>query len=125
MRSNASRRRCEITFARRNCGRSAGRAVGAGGVRQSGDSFAHSVDGFFGSVGADLDRFSGPMEVKPSDLAEPGADQYVGRVTGKSRARDSVLHHIERFDHHGRDSGAAAAAKKLATEDAFAAEYRQ
>ena len=53
------------------------------------------------------------MEIEPADAAEPRADQHVGRIAGKPRARDAVLHDVEGLDHHGRDAGPAARAEEL------------
>ena len=62
------------------------------------------------------------MEFEPADRAEPRADQHVGRIAGEPRAGDAVLHHVERFDHHGRNARAAAPPEELPAQRAFAAE---
>ena len=57
------------------------------------------------------------MEIEPADRAEPRADQHVGRIAGQPRAGDAVLHHVERFHHHGRNAGAAAPPEKLPAQE--------
>ncbi len=60
------------------------------------------------------------MEIEPANVAQPRADQHVGRIAGQPRAGDAVLHHVERFHHHGRNAGAAAPPEELPAQRAFA-----
>ena len=62
------------------------------------------------------------MEIEPADAAEPRADQHVGRIAGKARAGDAILHDVEGFHHHGRNAGPAAPSEKLPAQRVLAAE---
>ena len=64
----------------------------------------------------------GAVEVEPADVTDARRDQDVGRIAGKARPRDAVLHDVEGVHHHGRNAGTAAAADELALERALGAE---
>ena len=66
---------------------------------------------FSAACDAELDGVGGAMEVEPADRADFRRDQNVRGIAGHARARDPVLHDVERLDHDGRNAGPVAAAE--------------
>lgn len=69
------------------------------------DRFLDSFDRALRGALSMRDRIGGAVEIEPSDLPDARRDQEVGRIAGKARARNAILHDVERIDHHRGDSG--------------------
>ena len=71
------------------------------------------------------DRLLRAVEIEQPDAADARADQDVGRIAGEPRARDAVLHDVERLDHHGRQAGPARGPEQAALGRFLAAEQSE
>src|SRR5712675_2107770 len=72
-----------------------------------------------GEARAMRDQIAGAVKIEPADLTDTGRDQQIGRVAGKARTGDAVLHDVEGIDHDGGDAWPSAAAEKLALHGAL------
>src|SRR5437899_2287110 len=87
--------------------------IGALVVVARGDGLDERFERAFGGLRTERDRFLGAVKFEQTDAAELRVDHHVGRVAGKPRARDPILHDIEGFDHHRGDSGTSRPAEVL------------
>ena len=64
----------------------------------------------------------GTMEIEPADAADARRDQHVRRIAGETRARDAVLHDVERFHHDSRQTRPHVVADELTPQRALGGE---
>src|SRR5260370_29718282 len=86
---------------------------------QNVDRLLDGIDGALGGARAMRDQIAGAVKIEPADLTDTGRDQQIGRVAGKARTGDAVLHDVEGIDHDGGDAWPPAAAEKLALHGAL------
>src|SRR5262249_40251858 len=71
------------------------------------------LDRFFRGLRAERDGVLGAVEVEQINTPEPRTYHNVGRIAGKTRAGNAVLHDLERFDHNGREPRAVRRPEKF------------